>query len=145
MDAYPEDYVTHNSPLVLLSGIDADHETSSDDAEDLFQGRGTQIECDLPPVTGVAAENLRLAFLAHDASNAPWSAWARAQQSGIGWRVRFVGRVSCCPTAGSTLTSLMGQMLHSLSICRLEKPTCRRRHRRAQARVFLSRIRPSHR
>ncbi|KAJ6190140.1 hypothetical protein N7519_000161 [Penicillium mononematosum] len=74
MDAYPEDYVNHNLPLVLLSGLEADPEKEPGTPSDypLLSEKGTHIFSDFPPLSGAVAEELRSLLLEEDSSQAPW-------------------------------------------------------------------------
>ncbi|KAL1967530.1 hypothetical protein VTN77DRAFT_3045 [Rasamsonia byssochlamydoides] len=96
MDAYPEDYVAHNLPLILLSGLepDPDHGVNSAEAQyPLLQEKGTQIESDFPLLSGQLVDDLRTAFLQQDASGAPWNARSHTGwSSGIGLRIKIIGR-----------------------------------------------------
>ena len=99
MDAYPEDYVNHNLPLVLLSGLEADPENVSGTSSDypLLSEKGTHIFSDFPPLSGAVAEELRSLLLKEDSSQAPWK--SRVTVSGnttianIGYRIKSSGRV----------------------------------------------------
>jgi hypothetical protein len=97
MDAYPEDYVAHNLPLILLSGIEpgSDYTVNSAEAQyPLLQEKGTQIESDFPLLSGQLVDDLRTAFLQQDASGAPWNSRSlTGRSSGIGLRIKVVGRV----------------------------------------------------
>lgn len=98
MDAYPEDYVAHNLPFVLLSGLEA---SSDDDLQcvradyPLLRERGVKIYSDFPPLTGSVAEELRRVLLEENAFRAPWdtSEDAHASSSRIEYKIRSVGRV----------------------------------------------------
>ncbi|KAJ5489619.1 hypothetical protein N7539_004509 [Penicillium diatomitis] len=76
MDAYPQDYVAHNLPLVLLSGLQPDNEYDSKAPAryPLLEEKGTKIVSDFPPLSGAIAEELRRALLAEDGSHRPWKA-----------------------------------------------------------------------
>lgn len=101
MDAYPEDYVNHNLPFVLLSGLEADTEndTGISSSYPLLSEKGTHIFSDFPPLSGAVAEELRSLFLDEDASQTPWK--SRLSVSGntttakIGYRIKSSGRVCC--------------------------------------------------
>lgn len=97
MDAYPDAYIIHNLPLVLLSGIangDPVEGTESLDYPSLH-ARGTAIESDFSLLTDSLAENLRDAFLNHDASNAPWRPDTESgRPSGIPLKIKTIGRAS---------------------------------------------------
>ncbi|KAJ5568783.1 hypothetical protein N7450_011269 [Penicillium hetheringtonii] len=98
MDAYPDDYVNHNLPLVLLSGLEAG---SENDNEKLFKypllaERGHNIFSDFPPLSGAVAEELRQVLLAEDGSHMPWKAGqnSNGNQPGsrLGYRIKSTGR-----------------------------------------------------
>lgn len=95
MDAYPNDYIVHNLPLVLLSGIAHEDDESNPNPEyPSLQERGTIIESDFPLLTGPLVENLRIAFIDHDASDAPWRPSNDAGRSnGIPLRIKTIKRV----------------------------------------------------
>ncbi|KAE8379426.1 Gryzun, putative trafficking through golgi-domain-containing protein [Aspergillus bertholletiae] len=97
MDAYPEDYVVHNLPFILLSGL----EPASEDGPKsnridypLLHERGVHIYSDLPPLSGSTAEELREILLAEDASRAPWEARENTsvKSAGIEYKIKSVGR-----------------------------------------------------
>ncbi|KAH0563136.1 hypothetical protein GP486_002291 [Trichoglossum hirsutum] len=95
MDVYPPDYLAHNLPLIVLSGL----ATSSQDPEPasydypLLQENGIRVTSNLPPVDSPNAGPLLRYFLELDASHTSWS--ARAYKDAVGsmrFRVRVVGR-----------------------------------------------------
>lgn len=96
MDAYPQDYVTHNLPLVLLSGLESE---SKDEPESidypLLREKGVKIDSDFPPVSGSTAEELRRVLLDEDASQVAWNARedTNARLFGVGYKVKSIGRV----------------------------------------------------
>ncbi|KAL4896375.1 Gryzun, putative trafficking through golgi-domain-containing protein [Aspergillus ambiguus] len=95
MDAYPEDYIAHNLPFVLISGLEP---TSEDDpeVEALYplQEKGVKIYSDFPPLSGSIAEELRTALLEEDASLAPWGPndQTYAPKSDVEYRIKSIGR-----------------------------------------------------
>nr|KMM68204.1 hypothetical protein CPAG_04535 [Coccidioides posadasii RMSCC 3488] len=103
MDAYPLDYVGHNLPLVLLSGIEPAgqeslHLPSSDVTYPQLNENGIQIFSDFPPLTDATAKRLLVDLLAEDASKSPWNARAYGGKvGGIGFRVKRVGRTYTLP------------------------------------------------
>ncbi|EER28158.1 hypothetical protein D8B26_006830 [Coccidioides posadasii str. Silveira] len=103
MDAYPLDYVGHNLPLVLLSGIEPAgqeslHLPSSDVTYPQLNENGIQIFSDFPPLTDATAKRLLVDLLAEDASKSPWNARAYGGKAGgIGFRVKRVGRTYTLP------------------------------------------------
>lgn len=98
MDAYPEDYVVHNLPFILLSGLEAE---PPDDAESsgpeypLLLEKGPRIYSDFPPLSGPTAEELRRNLLKEDASGMSWDnrESTSTRYSGIGYKIKSIGRV----------------------------------------------------
>ena len=112
MDDYPAEYVDHNLPLVLLSGLGPD--TKDEDAPGAFppsplpqqqypllQENPIQIFSDFPPLTGPTAIAVRDALLGQDASDTPWNAGGDKETSTPGvFSVKRVGRVGQRPSRG---------------------------------------------
>lgn len=97
MNGYPADYVYHNLPLILLSGLEPqpppDRETSHSSPPVLQEG-GFRLRVDLPILESRLASELLHTFLQHDASEEPWHPAAADVQGKSGvWRIRSVGRV----------------------------------------------------
>ncbi|KAJ5281877.1 hypothetical protein N7478_007249 [Penicillium angulare] len=96
MDAYPEDYINHNLPLVLLSGLEAGSEDEINQTVDypLLAENGLKIFSDFPPLSGAVAEELRSVLLEEDASQKPWkyvpSVTGTSLQ--IGYKIKSTGR-----------------------------------------------------
>jgi solute carrier family 25 protein 38 len=83
MDAYPADYVAHNYPLVLLSGL---CEPTDDSRAD-----GPLVASQQPLVTDERKDLLLQGFLSLQGNaSAPVS---KAKNGSIGYRFRVVGRV----------------------------------------------------
>lgn len=103
MDAYPQDYVNHNLPLVLLSGLEADAEDEWRSVVDypLLAENGPKIFSDFPPLSGAVAEELRRVLLDEDGSQIPWRAGlassGNATSPHIAYRIKSSGRVSSLP------------------------------------------------
>jgi hypothetical protein len=100
MDAYPEDYLVHNLPLILLSGLEVDENdaTGEDQARTLLRDGGFRLRSELPPINTSTARGLLQAFLKHDASNAPWSAkYVARMEQYTACRIKSVGRVGQTP------------------------------------------------
>lgn len=96
MDAYPEDYVTHNRPFVLLSGLELETKDEPESIEyPLLRERGHKIFSDFPPVGGMTAEELRRVLLNEDASRAQGSSKDDAAEAsfGAGFKIKSIGRV----------------------------------------------------
>ncbi|PYH82098.1 hypothetical protein BO82DRAFT_431935 [Aspergillus uvarum CBS 121591] len=97
MDAYPEDYVTHNLPFILLSGLESESEENREDTSNNYpflHDKGATIDSDLPSLSGSVAEELRRVLLDEDASHVAGSPReeehidsARAQ-----YRIKSIGR-----------------------------------------------------
>ena len=72
MEAFPEDYVAHNLPLILLSGIGHGEQAtpgSTERSRNLLQEGGFRIRTDLPSLTDPASEHLLQTFLSFDSTN----------------------------------------------------------------------------
>lgn len=98
MDAYPEDYITHNRPFVLLSGLELETKDEPESIDyPLLREKGYKIYSDFPPVGGMTAEELRRVFLEEDASQIPWNNRVDADESSFraGYKIKSVGRVRC--------------------------------------------------
>ena len=96
-EGYPDDYVTHNVPLVVLSGLP----TNTDETLDLppsYRDGALKIHGELPPVTGQSAEDLVRAFQAYERKPDQWDAKPVVEGSNVmGFRFRVTGRVSMSP------------------------------------------------
>lgn len=71
MEAYPEHYIAHNLPLILLSGIGHAENAAPESPErsrTLLQEGGFRIRTDVPPLTDPASENLLRKFLSFDST-----------------------------------------------------------------------------
>jgi hypothetical protein len=97
MNAFPSDYIVHNLPLLLLSGLEVKsnkEQDALDHSKVLLREGGFRIKTDTPPVSGSVAETLREALLECDASAANWNGRAiSASKYGGGYRIKSVGRV----------------------------------------------------
>jgi trafficking protein particle complex subunit 11 len=98
MDAYPEDYVVHNLPFILISGLGNSFDCRDRSLEadyPLLKENGVRIESDFPLLIGSLADDICSAFRDYDASDAPWNSKAHISQVvGNGLRVKIIGRVS---------------------------------------------------
>lgn len=100
MDAYPEDYIVQNLPLILLSGLEAESNDESESVNGnakypLLREKGIEISSDFPPLSGDVAEELRGVLLEEDASQAPWNFRndVHGKSTGVGVKIKSVGRV----------------------------------------------------
>jgi trafficking protein particle complex subunit 11 len=121
MEAYPQEYVEHNLPLIVLSGLPSHSGSARDAAEPshnpLLEG-GFRIRTDAAPLTGSTAESLLQAFLAADSRDEPWNGRptsAKAEYGGS-FRIKSVGRVGQTPS--STLAS--SSWLHNVASGRID-------------------------
>lgn len=102
MDAYPNDYVNHNLPFVLLCGLEPDSEHVTEPPSDypLLAEKGPKIFSDFPPLSGAVAEELRRVLLQEDGSQMPWKSIPNTNgspsASPIGFKIKSVGRVGSC-------------------------------------------------
>lgn len=92
MDAYPADYITHNLPLLVLSGLSED-ETSKQDSASL-ESTSTLLKSHFPVVRSERGKWLRQEFEKLEGAHLPWNATAARSRNGlVGYRIRLVGRV----------------------------------------------------
>jgi len=113
MDAYPDDFVVHNLPLVLLSGLEADtaQDTTIRDKSQAYLGDGGfRIRAELPALHHPLTENLRNILLSFDSSKAAWHSPSpdKTDQNHT-FKIQSVGRVGQAPTLrfhGVTLTCI---------------------------------------
>jgi hypothetical protein len=96
MDRFPQDYVLHNLPLLVLSGLNTRSPNEPDPLGKpngfLHEG-GFRIKTDAPAVSGPLAEQLLLSFEDQDASNIPWHSQSFASRNGRVFKIATVGRV----------------------------------------------------
>lgn len=95
MEAYPPEYVAHNLPLIVLSGLTVAQEYDDrDELRDIF-GTAAVINSDLPLVTSESGQQLLQDFMSADGSAQAWSADAgRGKASLMGFKFKVTGRVS---------------------------------------------------
>jgi solute carrier family 25 protein 38 len=96
MDAYPSDYVVHNLPFIVLSGLGTAKELDPPPpVQDVLPGRAiTTVNSEIAPVADDRADALLEEFLAADATNAPWNGRGSGRRGLThGFRMRTVGRV----------------------------------------------------
>ncbi|KAL2872204.1 uncharacterized protein BJX67DRAFT_102450 [Aspergillus lucknowensis] len=103
MDAYPQHYVAHNLPFILLSGLETEDTQTDAKTEEigfpLLNNRGVKIESDFPPLDGPIAEELRTLFLDEDASRDPWGTQDDnyAEKTRIEYKIKSAGRIYRLP------------------------------------------------
>jgi trafficking protein particle complex subunit 11 len=93
MDAFPEDFVAHNLPLILLSGIGTDDTPLEPPkhSRNLLQEGGFRIRTDTPPLTNPVAEDLLQAFLTFNARGDGFNRSWRVSPGAF--KIKRVGRV----------------------------------------------------
>jgi solute carrier family 25 protein 38 len=100
MDAYPPDYVVHNLPFIVLSGLGTTKELDPPPpVQHVLPGRAvTTINSEISSVVDDRANVLLEEFLAADATNAPWNGPSSSRRGLThGFRIRTVGRVGQAP------------------------------------------------
>jgi len=91
MDAYPAEFLTHETPLLVLSGLgEPEIETP---AYPLLEDGGFKTSSELPPVTTSAGAQLLEYFQRLDASSGVWAGRAERIAKSPAFRIRAVGRV----------------------------------------------------
>lgn len=97
MNSYPDDYVVHNLPLVILTGLEPTSTPETPFGEKSFEflgNGGFRIRAELPPLHHPLTSNLRTALLSHDQSKAAWHSQSADKSDQIPpFKVRSVGRV----------------------------------------------------
>ncbi|KAI9819952.1 MAG: hypothetical protein M1827_006522 [Pycnora praestabilis] len=97
MEAFPTNYVRHNLPLTVLSGLGSLDLQLGQDPEylsyPLLREKGVKIGSELPPVTTPTANELLKEFIRLDGSDAPWN--SRLDEGGSSMRlsVKAIGRL----------------------------------------------------
>lgn len=100
MEAYSSDWVSHNLPFIVLSGLATSQEVEPPPpCHQVLPGRAvTNISTDIPPVEGSRAGELLQEFLNADGTNAPWNGRGFSRRGLVhGFRIRAVGRVGQAP------------------------------------------------
>jgi hypothetical protein len=96
MEAYPEEYVAHNLPLIALAGLPtADSSTdASTTTPNSHQGSGLTVTDNSPPLSGPHADAILDEFLRAHGASLSWSDQALTERAGlIGFKLSSVGRV----------------------------------------------------
>lgn len=95
MEAYPIEYITHNLPLIALSGLGGALDGPDDHRADGKHGHGVKVSADLPPLEDVKATAIREEFLKADGASLPWNGVGHPDRPDvIGYAMRCVDRVS---------------------------------------------------
>ena len=97
MDSYPADYIEHNLPLVVLSGVSESPRSSDDSHSEVYSGVGPTVSFDKPPLQGELIEQILQKFLSADGSQLAWnSSSERSKDSVTGFKIKSIGRVHGC-------------------------------------------------
>jgi hypothetical protein len=119
-EGYPNDYVTHNLPLVVLSGLCPT--PRPDDASRFppaYEGPGTEIESELPLVAVKRADLLLEQFRSCEKSDEQWNSKPiQGKSTLMGFKFRTIGRVGQVPGGCRLLNTVLNKSrtLHSLPI-----------------------------
>ncbi|PWW77011.1 hypothetical protein C7212DRAFT_357436 [Tuber magnatum] len=90
MDAYPTEFITHETPLLILSGLGEPEAQTP--AYPLLEEGGFKTSSELPPVTTSASVQLLECFQRFDASSGVWSGRAERLAKSPAFRIRAIGR-----------------------------------------------------
>ncbi|RMD41709.1 hypothetical protein DV735_g3385, partial [Chaetothyriales sp. CBS 134920] len=99
MDAFGDDYVAHNLPLLLICGLgngaqaETQTQTGPHSGHALLDG-GFRVNIDLPDLEGRLPDFVRSALGRHDGSQSPWKAQVPDTKL---FKTRLVGRVFSLP------------------------------------------------
>lgn len=122
MEAYPEDFVNHNFPLVVLSGLEDDSVSpskESDQSRTFLHEGGFRVTGTLPPLTGNAPAQLLQSFQAADSSNALWFGRPlTGSNTSPRYQIKRTGRVGQTPFENSnTAIRDIGQSSLEVDLC----------------------------
>lgn len=93
-EGYPVDYVTHNLPLIVLSGLQATDGPDESTLPQKYQEGSLKINSELPEITGPKAEQLIESFRQYEKSDDVWTNRAVVEGSSVtGFKFKVVGRV----------------------------------------------------
>ena len=100
MEAYPPEYVEHNLPLVLLSGLGERRDKPLASYEALQQESGTRIAASSPECSGERAQQLLSQFKQLDGGELSWNGTSLPGPTGsLKYRMKAIGRVRGMATA----------------------------------------------
>jgi hypothetical protein len=93
-EGYPPEYVTHNTPFIVLSGLEADEKLDIAQVPPRYRDGALRIRCDLPPVMGPLAADVLEAFHSFERKDGQWDSKPVVEGSNVmGFRFRVTGRV----------------------------------------------------
>ena len=95
MEAYPADYVAHNLPLLVLSGLGEESQAIQQRRnESLKRGHGVKISSELAQIAESKAALIREEFLKVDGSELAWNSSGLPDRPElVGYKMTCTGRV----------------------------------------------------
>jgi len=98
-EGYPPDYVSHNLPLIVLSGLcPTPPEDDTTRFPAAYEGPGTRVDSELPLVADKRAEVVLQEFRSCEKSDEQWNSKPiQGKSTLMGFKVRAVGRVGQAP------------------------------------------------
>jgi len=94
MESYPEQYVAHNLPLIVLAGLPQADQVKPLSEDLSSSSNGASLTSDVPSLSGSLAEQVLDQFLRLDGASLPWSEFGLSGRNGlIGFNITSVGRV----------------------------------------------------
>ena len=94
MDAYPPQYVEHNLPLVLLSGLGEDQAIDQAEVRSRGNESGTRVHSESPTCLSERSSLLRKSFSALDGTASAWTSKSLPGPSAtLRYRIKAFGRV----------------------------------------------------
>lgn len=116
MEAYPPEYVEHNLPLLLISGLGERQDNGSSTSMLHRQENGTKFQCSLAECSGERAQHLLQQFLQLDGSNLPWNASSLPGPSGtLRYRMKAIGRVGTAAARPRNIIPQTNELLSRLT------------------------------
>jgi solute carrier family 25 protein 38 len=93
-ESYPPEYVAHNVPFVVLSGLREGEESDIAQVPERYGEGALRIHCDFPPVKKQRAESLVWAFRSFERKDDQWDTKPVVEGSNVmGLKFKVVGRV----------------------------------------------------
>ncbi|KAF2722627.1 hypothetical protein K431DRAFT_338000 [Polychaeton citri CBS 116435] len=98
MEAYPNEYVEHNVPLILLSGLGQDDDGASNPTPSQRQESGTRIVNNSPDCRNERAPQLLQGFLSRDGRDNAWNSTGFPGPTGpMRFKMQQIGRTYVLP------------------------------------------------
>lgn len=94
MDVYPPEYVIHNVPLLILSGLTSTAKVEDQITTPLSFASGPKLVSEQSAVTGTAADELLDIFHEFNVNDVPWNNRpGRGKMGTMAFRIRTTGKV----------------------------------------------------